>query len=320
MPLITYSRSIAEAMLQMFFLGAVGFFLMRKKAISPEGLTGLTRFLIEVTMPALIFCSIINKFNFKDYSNWWQFTLLGFATTGLGLGIGYFLTRSEKDPVLKKEFISLLGFQNSGYLPLVIISWIVAKEQLSAMLIYLFMFVVGFDLLIWSWGVYFLSCHKSKHFSFGSVFTPPIIATLTGFAFIILKINAFIPKFIFSPLTMLGNCSFPLAIVVVGASLADLYVNKKMNKKLIFRLVSAKLILMPLIGLALVSYIKLPYLLGLLIVMELAVPSATNLAVIVRRYIGEETFISQGIFVTHLLSLLTLPLFLAAFNWIVFHQ
>ena len=304
-------------MLQMFFLGAIGFFLVRRKVIIPEGLGGLTRLLIEVTMPSLIFCSIIAKFNFHDYANWWKFPLLSFLIAGLGLGLGFLVTLREKDALVKREFISLAGFQNSGYLPLTLVAWIVPKEQLSTMLIYLFLFVIGFDLLIWSWGVHFLSSHKSKSFSCASLFTPPIIAAGAGFLCVLMKIQTLIPSVIVSPLTMLGNCSFPLAIVVVGASLAVLFVNKKPNTQLISKLVLVKLILMPLIGLAVVTYVKLSYLVGLLLVMELAVPCATNLAVIVRRYRGEEIIISQGIFITHIISLITIPIFLALFNWIV---
>ena len=128
------------------------------------------------------------------------------------------------------------------------------------------------------------------------------------------------PKFILLPLEMLGNCSFPLAIVVVGASLADLYVSKPMDKKLILELLLVKLILLPEVGILFVASVKVPYLIGLLIILELAVPSATSLAVVVRKYAKEENIISQGIFMSHVVSLVTLPLFLSLFNWVVFSR
>lgn len=305
-------------MLQIFFLGAIGFFLVKKKVLSAEGVTGLTRLLIEVVFPALIFWQIVTKFSFSLYANWWKFSLLSLTITGLGLLVGCVFSISIRENQLKREFISLVGFQNSGYLPLTLLGWIVPKEQLSTILIYLFLFLLGFNLVIWSWGVYFLSSHRAKYFSFGSLFSPPVIATLCGFIFVLLKINTVIPKFVLSPLEMLGNCSFPLAIIVVGASLADLYVAKPTDKKLILRLILAKLILLPLIGLLLITYIKVTYFVGLFIVLQLAVPSATSLAVIVRRYGQDERLISQGIFISHITSLVTLPLFLSLYNWIVF--
>lgn len=318
MEIFVYFKSITQAMLQIFLLGLVGFILVRKKLLSGEGVSGLTTFLIEVTFPALIFWQIIAKFDFNLYPNWWLFSLASLIITALGLLVGYLFSSSLKDAQLRREFMSLVGFQNAGYLPLTLFGWIVPKEELSSALIYLFLFLLGFNLVIWSWGVYFLSSHKLKKFSCVSIFSPPVVATLLGFAFVFFRINSFIPKFILTPLEMLGSCSFPLAIVVVGASLADLYVAKPFDKKLVLKLILAKLIVLPLLGLLFLNYFRLPYLIGLLIILELAVPSATSLAVIVRRYSKEEKIISQGIFLSHIVSLITLPVFLALFNLIVF--
>ena len=247
--LITYFKPISVAMLQIFFLGVLGFMMVRKKMLTGEGITGLTRLLIEVVFPALIFWQIVTKFSFTEYANWWKFFLLSLAITGAGLLTGTIFSISFKDNLLKREFISLVGFQNSGYLPLTLLGWIVPKEHLSSILIHLFLFLLGFNLVIWSWGVYFLSSHKAKYFSFASLFSPPVVATLAGFLCVLLRINKAIPHVILLPLELLGNCSFPLAIIVVGASLADLYVKKPMDKKGIFFLVLAKLIVLPLIGL-----------------------------------------------------------------------
>lgn len=321
MEIFGYFKSTSQSMLQIFFLGAVGFILSRRKIISGEGVTGLTYFLMGVTLPSLIFGEILSKFSFSLYPDWWAFSLASLMITGIGLWVGGLFTLRLKDTQLRREFISLVGFQNSGYLPLTLLGWIVPRGQLSIILIYLFMFLLGFNLIIWSWGVYFLSPHKLKHFSYGSLFSPPVIAILLGFAFVFLKLNRFMPKFILSPLEMLGHCSFPLAMVVVGANLAELYFSKPVNIQLIAKLILAKLILLPLLGLLCMSYFKLPYLMGLLIILELSCPSAISLAVISRQYAqGEEKIISQGIFLTHIVSLITLPIFLALYNLIVFSK
>jgi len=57
----------------------------------------------------------------------------------------------------------------------------------------------------------------------------------------------------------------------------------------------------------------LPQLIGFLIVMQLAMPSATSLSVIVRHYKREDALISQGIFFSHIISLFTIPLFLSLY-------
>ena len=342
MKLLFYFNSVSQVMLQIFILGLVGFVLTRRKLLSPQGLTGLTTFLIGVSFPALIFWQVITKFSFSLYPQWWMFPLISLVITLLGLATGYFFSFSRRDIKYRREFISLVGFQNAGYMPLILLNRIVSNNQADTVLIYLFLFLLGFNLVIWSWGVYFLCGQKRKDFSLGSLprpflrklsvisekgrglFSPPVIAVLLGFLLVALKINPLIPGFVLEPLKMLGNCSFPLAVVVVGASLAELCLPtgqaglpaKLWDKRIIFKLIMAKLIVLPFLGLLLIRGLRPPYLVGLLIILELAVPSANSLVVISRRYCSEEKIISQGIFFSHIASLVTIPLFLTIFNLI----
>jgi predicted permease len=73
------------------------------------------------------------------------------------------------------------------------------------------------------------------------------------------------------------------------------------------------LIILPALGLFLVIKFKLPQLIGLLIVMELAMPPATLLSVITRHYNKEDLLISQGILFGHIISIVTIPVFLSLY-------
>jgi len=113
-------------------------------------------------------------------------------------------------------------------------------------------------------------------------------------------------------LEAVGNCTLPLAMIVVGGNVA-LAQLKNIDKKMVSFVLLGKLIILPALGLVLVLKLGLPQLLGLLIVMQLAMPSATSLSVIIRHYKKEDVLISQGIFFSHILSLLTIPLFLSLY-------
>ena len=80
-----------------------------------------------------------------------------------------------------------------------------------------------------------------------------------------------------------------------------------------FFMALAKMIILPLLGLWFVLKFKLPELIGLLILMQLAMPPATSLPVIARHYRKEDLFLSQGVFFGHILSILTIPLFLSLY-------
>jgi predicted permease len=111
---------------------------------------------------------------------------------------------------------------------------------------------------------------------------------------------------------MVGDCTLPLAMFVVGGGLASIKLTQ-IDKKAMLLVVLAKLIILPTLGFIVISKLNLPALIGLLLLIELAVPPATTLSVIVRHYKKEDLLISQGIFFGHIFSLITLPIFLSLY-------
>jgi hypothetical protein len=157
-----------------------------------------------------------------------------------------------------------------------------------------------------------LSFHESKKFEMATFFSPPVISTLFSLVIIFFGLNSFIPDVVLRPLRLVGDCTLPLAMIVVGGSLASIHL-RHIDKKAVFLIVLAKLIILPALGIWLIIKFRLPQLVGLLIIMELAVPPATSLSVILRHYKKEDLLISQGIFVGHIASLITLPIFLSLY-------
>jgi hypothetical protein len=115
---------------------------------------------------------------------------------------------------------------------------------------------------------------------------------------------------------MVGNCTLPLAMLVVGGNVA-LAQLKNVDKKAAFAFLLGKLIILPVLGIVIVLQLGLPYLLGFLIVMQMSMPSATSLSVIIRHFNKEDALISQGIFFSHVIGMFTIPLFLSLYLYLV---
>ncbi|RKY31709.1 MAG: hypothetical protein DRP74_04225 [Candidatus Omnitrophota bacterium] len=305
-------KAASIAVAQIFFLGLIGYFLIRRKFLDQGGLKALSRLVIEITLPVLIFYRLMNKFSFSLYPNWWAFPLISLIVTLAGLVVGFIFSGFINGRQRKLQFLNLTGFQNSGYLPLVLVVSLVSPEDLDTIFIYIFLFLLGFNLVIWSLGAHLLSVGEHKKFELGSLFTPTVIANLLSLLIIFFGLNKFLPQALFKPLKLVGECTFPLAMFVVGGNLALINLGK-IDKKAMILLVLAKLIVLPLLGLVLVLKLKMPQLMGLLILIQLAMPPATSLSLIIRHYKKEDLLISQGIFFGHLISLITIPLFLSLY-------
>lgn len=304
------------AVAQIFLLGAIGYFLMKKNILGDAGLDILSRLTLEIMLPLLIFCQLVRDFRFDLYPDWWILPLLSIAITAAGLFIGALFLGLIKGSQHKQQFLGLVAFQNSGYLPLALVAALLPQEKVGTMFIYLFLFLLGFNLAMFSLGVHIITFHKDRKFELGSLFSPPVIATLASLIIVFLGLNKFIPDTVLKPLRMAGDCTLPLAMFVVGGSLASIHLSH-VDKKAVSLMVLAKLVILPALGLGLIIKFKLPDLFGLLVIMQLAMPPATSLSVIARHYKKEDLLISQGIFFGHIASLITLPVFLSLYFMIV---
>ncbi len=307
-------RLIVGAIFQSFFLGATGYFLVKKRILANDCLISLSRLVIYVALPMFILSQLIRDFSFHAYPNWWFFPLLSVGITILGLVLGRIFAYKLKTKDERNQFISLVAFQNAGYLPIALVSAILLPEQASPILTQLVLFLLGFNLVVWSLGWYMLKEKdaQNRKFSLKSLLSPPVVATLAGLLLIALGAKRFIPQVIIKPMHMAGECTVPLALFVLGGSLALIKLENVRIKEMLL-LVLIKLILLPLVGIILVLNLKFSFALGLLIMMQLAMPPAVSLSVINRNNKSKDIFISQGIFFGHLVGLLTVPLFLSLY-------
>ncbi|MBL7197216.1 MAG: AEC family transporter [Candidatus Omnitrophica bacterium] len=321
MSFIVLFKTTLMAMLEIFLLGACGFFLIKKKFINEEGLRVLTKLVIEIILPVFIFSQFIQKFSFSLFRNWLVFPFLSLIISLLGLGIGIIFLKIFKistDRHEKREFLSLLMFQNSGYLPLILSATLFPEDMAAEMFIYIFLFLLGFNLAIWSFGVWFLRGHSIKHFELGSLFSPPVLAIIISLLIIFFKIDRIIPQVIINTSSMLGKCTLPLAMIVVGGNLALIPITKMINKRAVSSVLLTKLFVLPLLALLILLYFRTSGYIGFLLILETAVPCATSLSLITRHYQLEDRLINQGIFFTHICSLVTIPIFLCLYLMFAF--
>jgi predicted permease len=307
-----YLKITGLAMAQIFILGGLGYVLVKKNMLSSLGLEALSRLVIQIIFPALILNQMLRDFRFNLYPNWWVFPLLSLGITILGLAVGFLLLKLIKLKTHKLQFLSLVGFQNSGYLPLAMVAAIFSGQELNDIFIYIFLFLLGFDLVAWSLGIYMLTYDKEVKFKLKNIFSPPVIANLSALLLIALGLNKLIPATVTKSLQMIGSCTLPLAMIVVGGNVALMHL-ERINKKTISFFLLGKLIILPALGLWIALRFGLPQLIGFLIVMQLAMPSATSLSVIIRHYKKEDALISQGVFFSHIIGLFTMPVFLGLY-------
>ena len=108
-----------------------------------------------------------------------------------------------------------------------------------------------------------------------------------------------------------------MAMIVIGGNLS-LSSFTRVAWPQVTGVVLIKLIVLPMIALLVLSFLKLNPLISFVAIIQACMPSSITLSIIGRNYETEnQDFINQGIFVTHLLSMITIPIFLGLYGKLI---
>ncbi len=304
---------VSLAVIKLSLIAVLGFYLFKKRIIKAESLDFLTFFIINISVPALIFSHLISNDNTVLSKSLWHFILLSIVVFGIGYGLSIvgLIGQPKKS---KGEFISLVSIQNAGYLPMNIALFLFPESLRQEFLVYVFLYLLGFNVIMWSVGSFLIFKGKNEKFRLKSIFTPPITSTILALAFIYLRLADYIPSVVLSPIKMVGQTSFVLSVLVLGCWLAK--VNLGDLKSRLFLLLEAsflKLIILPFLLLIFVLGFDIVSLFGLFIILQASMPSATTLPIIASLRGADSEFISQGVFLSNIFSIATIPFWLGLY-------
>ena len=127
---------------------------------------------------------------------------------------------------------------------------------------------------------FFIFKKKNERFKLNSMFTPPIISIILALTVVYLGLREFIPSAVLSPIMMIGQTSFVLSMIILGAWLARNKQNIKVNPALISKIVILKLIFIPILAFFAVIKWEMHSFLGLFLILEASMPSAASLPIV----------------------------------------
>ena len=309
---------IIKALFQIFLIGIVGAVLIRKKVFKKEHLKALSDVTIKMLLPALIFSKTIQHFDPSELEYWWVLPIFGAAMPLLGIGLGslFFIRKFQ----IKKNLLPLAGIQNALYLVLPI-GQIVFPEQFDTFALYVFLYILGNNPVLWSIGKYLCTSGKKKYkIRFKDFITPPLIANFLSVAIVLLKLHIYIPEIIIQPINLVGSATVPIATFILGATLGTISLKKLPSFFDILKIVSVKFIFIPVITFIFIYFSKLyqtdPLLSSLLMIQASSAPAA-NIIVIIKSYGGDIEKLGSLMLVSYIICIIILPLWLAVYNMLL---
>lgn len=309
--------TVGSGIVKLFLLATVGYALHRYKFIDSDFLEQLSRLIVWVFAPALIFSKFTSEFNPAVMHHWWILPLLGMCVCFFGLGVSWCVARLN--PHLKsveKEFIGGCAFQNCGYLPMSLVVFAFSSAVANVYLIYIFLFILGFNVVFWTVLPVFLSRDKKATFRLENIINPPLIAVLVSFLWLFLMGKGRVPAVLLGPIRFLGQSTFPLAMLTLGGFLHSHKAYRLENWPALAVGVFTKLLLIPAVAFPLILAAPLSKGYKFLVFLETIMPSAVSL-VVVGQYAGANIrFLSGLILYSHIFCIITIPLWIYGANLI----
>jgi len=311
---ITFS-TISIAIIKLFVLMLIGYVLYLKKLIDDKFTDTLSLLLVRIFFPALIVAKIISNFSFAEYTYWWILPLSSILFSLIGMIIGRLVYEFNlRDSDLRKEVMCSCGFQNAGYLPMNLILFSFAGVLEDRLLVYLFLFIMGFNTLMWSLIPLFLSGKLNKAFNIKIFLNPPVVTIIFSLIWVALLGKNTLPPVLMDPIKHLGQASFSIAMITLGAYLCRYKAYELRDKKPVIGSIVAKLGIFPILVLVLLRFIPIGMDYKFFLFLQAIMPTAVSLVVIGSYTGADNRFFAATIFYTHIAAILTMPLWLYVFQ------
>ncbi len=317
---------VLQQMVMIFILIGIGLLLYKKKMLSEMTSKQISGIIVNVTNPALLICSAFQdgpKVSVPELGMALGFYLLIYAIL---IAVSFLIPRILRVPNMYHYSYQMLTiFGNVGFIGIPLASAVLGAESL----IFVSIYNLIFNILIYTFGISLLQKAEAKQLSakqptadgsaissadFSATVTSPLwkklvnAGTISAAATIIFYLCDFrVPSIIPSTLNYMGQATTLLSMLVLGASVAQMTFKDIFSHPKLYGFTLMRQILVP-IGCVLLlrPFIQSPLVLNTMALM-LAVP-AGNMPLMLSKQLRVETdTISQGIILTTILSLMTIP-------------
>lgn len=228
---------------------------------------------------------------------------LAFAAYGIMIVAGLIVPRVLRAPKKDHGIFNFMSiFSNVGFMGFPVIASIYGSEAVF----YAAMFSMPLNMLAYTYGVVLVSGGEQKKIQWKSILNPPIVSSVLA-AFIFLFHIKF-PAVIVQAADMLGSTLTPMAMLIIGGSMAELKIRDVLGDWRVYVMTVIRLFVLPFIVWAVMrNFLADPMLLGVC-TLVFAMPVAAIATIFSIQYDGNVELASKTVFLTTVFSVISIPI------------
>lgn len=300
--------SILSVAVPVYLTMAAGAMARRVGLLKPEADVSLMKLSVMLLTPALIIERVVGNESVMKIGPVAIAAGLGFTLVALSIGFSYLvapligLKRGEG----RRTFGVSCGLQNYGFVAIPIVTALFPDKGTLGVL---FTFTLGVEIACWTAGVGMLTGFDKAPWRLA--LNAPVITILSSLALNFTGLHGCIPSMAHNTFTMLGACAVPLAVLLIGASIADLIGQEKMQWKVAVLSPVLRLGVLPFGFVAAAYFLPVTTELKRILIVQAAMPSAVFNIMIARMYGGHAPTAVQVVIATTVVSCVTTPIVIA---------
>ena len=308
----------------MFLVIVVGWAARRRGYLAATTTTVLSRFVVDVALPALVFTQMLRSVTLEALREGWFTPLLSAVLILIAYVPGVLFAPLFSRGAQRTTFVFLVAIPNWIFLPLPIVDAMYGDAGVRT----LFLYNVGAQLMLWTFGVWILHGGVTAREAARNIVTNPgLLATAAGIVVALLCPSSsqwetltgatgtplnLLAGALVQALAMVGSLTIPVSLLAIGAQLGDLELYVHRPSRALWGVLVARLIVGPVLTAAvgwavLRAGVRIPEIPRMIAYLTATMPVAISCSVFTERFGGDVSLSAQGIFYSTFFSLLTVP-------------
>lgn len=305
-------------MIVLFAMMAIGYFSSKKGIITDSSGAAISKLTVNVFNPMLVLSAVLGQSDSITGSTLRENLILTLLYYAIVIALSFlflFILRPEKGT--KNIYVLLTTFGNIGFTGIPVIKGIYGNEAV----LYVSFYILCFNILVYTYGMFLArrsgaelnedgAWNNQNKTSIGQtikqILNPGVITCILSL--IILFTGISLPGFVATYCDYMGNATIPLSMIMVGVSVAKADLKAYIKDIRLFVFILIKMVIVPIAAVLILRGINMDPVVEGVFVLELSMPCATIIGLMVANAGGNSEYCMKGTVITNLFSIITISI------------
>lgn len=297
-------------MLVMFACIVIGYILRVKKLLPEDAGSVMSKLENYCFVPALVLSNFMTNCTVSSIAQNYIIVVYSLLALAVAIVIAVPLSKvfQKKDYYKRHIYEYALTFGNFSFMGNAIVPAILGQYDSGILYKYL-LFTLPLNVVVYTWGiVLMIPKGEKKQNPLKNLINPPCIAIVIGVILGITGATKYVPEFMVTTIDNLKACMGPVAMVLTGFIVGGYSLKPLLRHYKIYIATALRLIVLPIIILAVLMLCKAPDIVIVLALFAYATPLGMNTVVFPAAYGGDAKTGASMALISHTLCVITIPI------------